>query len=107
MLDKRARVGDGVIGQNVVFERAASAGGDVEKLLVRRQGDPVRKHARRILVAAEKCDGAVLDQKESAVRQLARRILSRRLEPPYAVGEVDRPVGLDDDVVGAVEALPS
>src|SRR5262245_5349931 len=68
VFDEDAAVGDCVIRQNLVPHRAASPGGHVQELFIRRKRDAVRIHARCISIAAEQRDFTVSDQKETAKR---------------------------------------
>ena len=77
--------------------------GDVENVLVGREGDAVGA----ALVLDQQLELAVGAQAVDAVEvELAERRLLEALEAVRRVGEVERAVGAEDSVVGAVEAAP-
>lgn len=74
---------------------------DVEISFVRREGEAVGHWH----VIDEEGERAALPHEDGIEGQFAAGILAAEVEPAIGIGEVDRPIALDDDVVGGVEVF--
>src|SRR6266436_5836438 len=101
-VDEHLAVGDGVVGQDAVAPHVlVAAAVRVENFFVGRQGQAVWVRD----VVDDPGHFAALDHVDALEVQALARILIAQAQAAVGVGEVDRAVLLDDDVVRAVELL--
>src|SRR5882762_5074730 len=101
-VDEHLAVGDGVVGQDAVAPHVlVAAAVRVENFFVGRQGQAVWVRD----VVDDPGHLAALDHVDALEVQTLARILIAQAQAAVGVGEVDRAVLLDDDVVRAVELL--
>src|SRR6266702_99037 len=102
-VDEHPAVGHRVVGQDAIAPHVlVAAAVRVQNSFVGRQGEAVRVGD----VVDDPAHASALDHVDALEVQAPARVLLAKAQAAVGVGEVDRAVLLDDDVVRAVELLP-
>lgn len=83
--DEHARIRDGIVRQDIVCQRFAESGRDIERFLVRRKRDAVREISRPVAVTAEERHFPVFDQIETVLGKLALRAIGAPPRRPFTL----------------------